>query len=602
MKRSDGFPALSRFMALPLLVVFLYLAARWAIRPEGLFAALLDAALVTGLIGGIFVSWRLRITPIVSRIHGHVENLGKPRAYLDRPLENPGGELASVIDAVNGLQKLINDTNARISTSVMRFLPKLLGMALLIDERAADSAKERDEAAILSSAAEQMTTTMTTIAEHVRRAEEAAESSHRNILATLEEFSVCRTRVRGSMDGMAEMSESVRDVTRNSKAITEVVEIIEDLADQTNLLALNASIEASRAGEWGKGFAVVAEEIRKLAEKATNSTGLIREIVLESEERIQGMAGRFDEFTTGLRETLESFSRVGVLLDETAKVVTSVNDMSQSVRNAVNEQNRTSDYLNQMRSRMRARIDYAAARMETLRESLRETSAVVSEMGAKTILLHSGASYLSRLAEVSERYGEAVAERVEGCVKERKVNIEDLRRSPGATVQIGQKDHFPSRYRVVEKGELRGTPVIETPWYQVFGEFLPSINRAAMAELEKNHSKPKVNGTEIHIEFLFALFCDVNGYVPYNVDRYELPMDPAAPPEENARRYRGRRIFNDPVGYMAGASTEPVRLDIYFREDTGEILPHVSTPVFINVDGERIHIGGFRIGFKAEEM
>ncbi|MGK7346767.1 MAG: methyl-accepting chemotaxis protein [Candidatus Nitrospinota bacterium M3_3B_026] len=601
MKRSEDIPALLRFLAAPLAVIFLYLSARWTIKPEGFFAAILDAALVFGLIGGVLASWRLRIRPVTDRIQEHVENLARPRAYLDKPLENPGGELSSVVDAVNSLQRLINDTNTRISSAVMRFLPKLLGMALLIDERAADSAKERDEAMTLSSAAEQMTNTMTTIAEHVKSAEKAAESSHRNILATLEEFSECKTRVRGSMEGMAEMSESVRDVTKNAEAITEVVEIIEDLADQTNLLALNASIEASRAGEWGKGFAVVAEEIRKLAEKATNSAGLIREIVLESEERIQGMAGRFDEFTTGLRETLESFSRVGALLDETAKVVTSVNDMSQSVRSAVTEQNRTSDYLNQMRSRMRARIDYAAARMETLRESLRETATVVSEMGAKTILLHSGASYLSRLAEVSEHYGKKVAEQVEKQVREGAVNVEDLRRSPGTTVQVGQKDHFPSRYRVVEKGELRGTPVVETPWYKAFGEFLPSINRSAMAELEKNHSRPKVNGAEMRIKFLFALFCDVNGYVPYNVDRYELPMDPATPPEENARRYRGRRIFNDPVGYMAGASTEPVRLDIYFREDTGEILPHVSTPVFINIDAERIHIGGFRIGFKAAE-
>jgi len=182
------------------------------------------------------------------------------------------------------------------------------------------------------------------------------------------------------------------------------------------------------------------------------------------------------------------------------------------------------------------------------------------------------------------------------------VSLEDLEPSPAATLRIGQTDHLPSRYRIVETGALRGSPVVETPWYKAFGEFLPAINRSAMRELETDYGKVTIGSSEMKVEYLFALFCDVNGYVPYNVDSYELPMDPALPPEENARRYRGRRIFNDTVGYMAGSSTAPARLDIYFREDTGEILPHISTPVLINANGGRMHVGGFRIGYRVREI
>ena len=265
------------------------------------------------------------------------------------------GGLCLYVDmtALKKAEQVITEKNQRMEAAALELERAVQELAAIAEGLVAGigrSNKDTNRASrLLSEVATAMNEMTATVREVAQNAANASTASTQTRDKAHEGATVVRNATQ-SIEEVHEVSMALKSdmvlLNNHARAISEIMNVISDIADQTNLLALNAAIEAARAGDAGRGFAVVADEVRKLAEKTVTSTNNVGNAINAIQQSTSKSMASMDNAVNQIEQATGFAGESGQALEAIVGTVEDTTGRISAIAAASEEQSVTSEQIN----------------------------------------------------------------------------------------------------------------------------------------------------------------------------------------------------------------------------------------------------------------
>jgi methyl-accepting chemotaxis protein len=266
-------------------------------------------------------------------------------------------------DKYEELRQDFNSAKHALNTALSQVLTVAQGIdsgSTEISAAAEDLARRTEQqAATLQQTAVSLNSVTTGVSETALKAERAT--------------SAIKTAYADASDGGNVVREAVTamsEIEKSSRAIAQIINVMDEIAFQTNLLALNAGVEAARAGESGRGFAVVATEVRALAQRATGAAKDIKALISESSRHVTSGVNLVNKTGETLVRIVDSVAAISTAVGEISSGAQAQSIDLQQVNTAITD-------MDQVTQQNAAMVEESTAASRSLTEEAQHLSSLV---------------------------------------------------------------------------------------------------------------------------------------------------------------------------------------------------------------------------------
>jgi methyl-accepting chemotaxis protein len=256
-------------------------------------------------------------------------------------------EITLLARSINRMAQQLSVVMATVKDGTGRIVYSASDLSAAARQLSDGAQRESHAASGMAAAVEEMTTSIACVGQNAEEAKGVSQRAHELASEGSQAVASATEQMRTISETVESTSRVISELSKQSQQISAIAAMIKEIAEQTNLLALNAAIEAARAGENGRGFSVVADEVRRLAERTSDSTEDIRGMIDAIQASADTAVGNMQTAVSSVGEGVRIVENVGATIAHIHEEASQVAMAVDAIHIALREQNTASSSIAQ---------------------------------------------------------------------------------------------------------------------------------------------------------------------------------------------------------------------------------------------------------------